>query len=562
MPLSRFRTNYALLCAHSGARPRQRSAGRGWRGRSVRSGRRSPQARPRMSGSSPRWVNPRCWAGASVAVLLFGWVVFTGAPADSKVLKPLPGFTLDSVSGPLPAAPPIPPITPPELSADSPALPASVPAAPQLSEISSLSNPASLANPPTPPLSGGAQDTLRVRPIALPPVAAAGPTESPMVRQASNVRVIEVRDGDSMARVFRRVGIDDPALVHQLAYASRHARQFRNISPGKQFHFHFDEHDALERVVYQVSALESYRAVRHAGGFATSHLRQQPAIHTNLKSGSIQNNFYLDGLRAGLSDKLIMELTEIFGWDIDFALEIRKGDRFTVLYEEQYLEGEWLGSGNILAAAFVNRGRIIRAVRYVDRAGRAAYYTPDGTSMRKAFLRTPLDVFRISSHFNLRRKHPILNRIRAHKGTDYAAPTGTPVKAAGDGKVLFAGHNGGYGKMIKLAHGQMYETRYAHLSRYARGIRKGSSVRQGQVIGYVGSTGLSTGPHLHYEFYVNGQVRNPVTVKLPNGKPIARAELQRFHELTKPVLAVLGNHALHPNYVNRAAKKPTSASDS
>ena len=351
-------------------------------------------------------------------------------------------------------------------------------------------------------------------------------------------RTITVKNGDSMSLIFDRAGLG-PSVVHQLAYESEHGSDFSNIMPGKQFHFYIDKENQLQKVVYEVCRLEKFEALKNETGFATRHIQLEPELFTSVKSGEIESSFYLDGLNAGLNDNLIMELANIFGWDIDFALEIRAKDRFSVVYEEKYFDGEFLGTGRILAAEFVNRGRTIRAVRYEDSAGKVSFYTPEGLSMRKAFLRTPLDVFRISSHFNLNRKHPVLNTIRAHKGTDYAAPRGTPVKAAGDGKVEFAGRNGGYGNMIQLKHSQSYETRYAHLTSFASGVRSGKWVQQGQIIGYVGSTGLATGPHLHYEFYVNGAVRNPVTVQLPDGDPIASSELANFKAATQPMLAML-----------------------
>ncbi len=374
-------------------------------------------------------------------------------------------------------------------------------------------------------------------PLRLDSDEQAGATESPALPGPEPLS-ITVRRGDSMSHIFERAGIG-PGLLHQLAYESAHGKHFRKILPGKTFLFHFDENNSVTRIIYEVSPLEYYEAIAGARGFTTSHHLRTPDIYTTLRHGEIHSSFYLDGLRAGLNDNQIMELASIFGWDIDFALEIRAGDQFSVLYEEKFLGGEYLGTGRILAAEFINRGKSIRALRYEDQSGKASYYTPEGLSMRKVFLRTPLDVFRISSHFNLKRKHPILNTIRAHKGTDYAAPRGTPIKAAGDGKVVFAGRNGGYGNMVKISHGQTYETRYGHLRGFATGIRAGKRVRQGQIIGYVGSTGLATGPHLHYEFYVNGSVRNPVTVKLPNGKPISASELPLFKASTAPMLTML-----------------------
>ena len=214
-----------------------------------------------------------------------------------------------------------------------------------------------------------------------------------------------------------------------------------------------------------------------------------------------------------------MELANIFGWDIDFALDIRAGDHFTVIYEERFLNGEKIGNGPILAAEFVNQGRSYKAIRYSDAGNRSDYYSPTGLSMRKAFLRTPVDFRRISSRFG-KRKHPILNRMRMHTGVDYAASRGTPIRAAGDGKVIHKGRKGGYGRTVIIQHGGRYSTLYAHMNSYRRGVYTGKRVKQGQIIGYVGSSGRATGPHLHYEFRVNGVHRNPLTVKLPSAKPI------------------------------------------
>jgi murein DD-endopeptidase MepM/ murein hydrolase activator NlpD len=235
-----------------------------------------------------------------------------------------------------------------------------------------------------------------------------------------------------------------------------------------------------------------------------------------------------------------MELANIFGWDVDFVFDIRQGDSFSLLFEDRYLEGEKLSPGNIVAASFTNRGKTYEAVRYTNSKGLSNYYTPQGLSMRKDFLRTPLDIFRISSGFNLRRKHPIHKKIKAHRGVDYAAPRGTPVYAAGDGKVIASGYSKANGNYVFVQHGQTYTTKYLHLNR--RKVRKGQTVRQRQLVGTVGSTGYATGPHLHYEFLVNGVHRNPRTVKLPQARPIAKGEKSSFEQATAPVLAKLAEH--------------------
>ena len=245
------------------------------------------------------------------------------------------------------------------------------------------------------------------------------------------------------------------------------------------------------------------------------------------------------GQRAGLSDGLIMQLADVFGWDIDFAQELRAGDTFTVVYDELYMDGERLREGDLIAAEFVNQGRVLRALRFTDSRGRSSYYQPDGKRMQKAFLRNPIDIVRITSGFSLGRKHPILNKIRAHKGVDYAAATGTPVRAAGDGTIEFRGTKGGYGRTVEIKHANGRSTLYAHLSRYGKGSAKGERVRQGQIIGHVGQSGLATGPHLHYEFRVNGSHVNPQRVKLPSAEPIAPEYREAFEAESAPLLAQL-----------------------
>lgn len=264
---------------------------------------------------------------------------------------------------------------------------------------------------------------------------------------------------------------------------------------------------------------------------------------TNHKTASahvtIETSLFLDGLDAGLSKELIMQLTDIFAWDIDFATNLRNGDYFTVVYEKKVVNGKETDTDEIIAAQFTNQGSTYTAVRYLDETGSTNYYTPDGQSMQKAFLSTPVDFARISSHFDLKRKHPILNKIRAHKGVDYAARTGTPVKTTGDGEVIFSGRKGGYGQVVIIKHGDHYESLYAHLSKFKKGLQVGSHVKQGDVIGYIGQTGLATGPHLHYEFHVDGVYRNPETVKLPNSLPISENLLADFKSQTQPFLAQL-----------------------
>jgi murein DD-endopeptidase MepM/ murein hydrolase activator NlpD len=262
------------------------------------------------------------------------------------------------------------------------------------------------------------------------------------------------------------------------------------------------------------------------------------STQTNTAHVSIETSLFLDGLEAGLSKELILQLTEIFAWDIDFATNLRPGDQFTIVYGKKIVGGKETDSDEIIAAEFVNQGVSYAAVRYIDESG-VSYYTPDGESMQRAFLSAPVDFIKISSPFDPHRKHPILNRIRAHKGIDYAARTGTPVKTTGDGIVTFCGRNGAYGQVVIIQHNDRYETVYAHLSNFKKGLTVGNHVKQSDVIGYVGQTGLATGPHLHYEFHVDGIYRDPETVKIPHSMPISNVALADFKAQTQTFFAQL-----------------------
>jgi murein DD-endopeptidase MepM/ murein hydrolase activator NlpD len=280
--------------------------------------------------------------------------------------------------------------------------------------------------------------------------------------------------------------------------------------------------------------------VREEAGFAAKMIDNPVQTRIRTATATIDSSLFEAAEAAGMSDTVALKLANVFAWDIDFVLDIREGDTFTAVYEQIYQDGKYLRDGEVLAAEFVNSGKVYRAVRFAPGdSGGASYYTPDGLALRKAFLRTPVEFTRVSSGFNPHRLHPILNTIRGHMGTDYAAPTGTPVHAASDGRVSFAGQRGGYGNALVLAHSNSVSTLYGHMSRFAKHIRVGTRVQQGDVIGYVGMTGLATGPHLHYEYLVNGVHKNPQTVRLPGAEPLPVVDLQRFHSQTAPLLAEL-----------------------
>jgi murein DD-endopeptidase MepM/ murein hydrolase activator NlpD len=348
----------------------------------------------------------------------------------------------------------------------------------------------------------------------------------------------EIQNGDSLASIFKKHDLS-ANLLHRIVHSSDTAKKLTDIRPGEILYVDLDDEQNFLGLRLQQNKVNSLKITAMGDGFEAAELSRDVEVRTNHVSGTIENSFYLAAKKAGLSEKLIMQMAGIFGWDIDFALEIRSGDQFTVIFEEDYLDGEKLRDGPILAAEFVNRGRSVRALLYTDDTGRSDYYSPDGHSMRKAFLRAPVDFRRISSRFTRERYHPVLGVKRPHRGVDYAAKTGTPVKAAGDGKIIHRGRKGGYGKTVIIKHGQTYTTLYGHLSRYNKKAKQGSKVKQGQVIGYVGSTGLATGPHLHYEFRVNGVHRNPLTVKLPAAEPIAKKYRADFQLKTQSLISQL-----------------------
>ena len=349
----------------------------------------------------------------------------------------------------------------------------------------------------------------------------------------------KVRSGDSLAKLFKRAGIK-PQQLDEMMKSGKAAKQLARIYPKDTLRILTDDNSNLLGLRYEIDH-ENYLMVERKDGALTTntfkHVIETRTAHAN---GVIDSSLFMAAQEAGISQNLIMELAGIFGWDIDFVLDIRKGDRFTVVYEELFRNGEKIKDGNILTAEFVNQGKTYQAVRYTNpENNRSEYFSADGKSMRKAFLRSPVNFTRISSGFTNRRYHPILHKFRSHKGTDYAAKRGTPIVASGDGKVIHKGRKGGYGRAIIIQHGTKYSTLYGHLNGYKRGLRVGSKVKQGQTIGFLGSSGLASGPHLHYEFRVNGVHRNPLTVKLPTAKPVPKRYLADFELITAPLLAQL-----------------------
>jgi murein DD-endopeptidase MepM/ murein hydrolase activator NlpD len=343
---------------------------------------------------------------------------------------------------------------------------------------------------------------------------------------------LTVQKGDNLAKIFARAGLSANEMQQVLA-ASPDAKSLTRIFPGQTLAFQLDDSGQLLALRHEESRLSATQVMRDQGSFVVEKVVREPSIETRFVDGEIESSLYKAAADAGLTDATILELAQIFGGVIDFVLDLRKGDHFSVLFEEKYLDGERVGNGAILAASFTNQGRTYTAYRYEFANGDIGYFSEDGVSMRKAFLRAPLDFTRVSSGFNMKRFHPILKVNRPHRGIDYSAPVGTPVYASGDGRIAQSSFTAPNGNFIVIQHGQQYQTKYLHLQK--RAVRVGERVRQGQLIGWVGSTGYSTGPHLHYEFLVNGVHRNPATIvdQLPRAATLDKKELQRFVATTR-----------------------------
>lgn len=334
-------------------------------------------------------------------------------------------------------------------------------------------------------------------------------------------QTLYVAAGDSLAKLFQRAGFSAQEL-HQLMQNAEIEQEMTALMPGDSLKLARDAAGRLAQLIYPISATETLHIQRQGNQFVAEKQVKQVDTRLNFASADIYSSFWNAGVDAGLTPNLIMELANIFGWDIDFALDIRKGDQFSILYEEQYLDGEYLRDGQIVAAEFINHGEVFRAIRYAD----GNYYAPDGHAMRKAFLRAPVNFKYISSNFNPRRLHPVTGKVRPHRGIDYVARRGTPIMASGDGKVIKSAYNRLNGNYVFIQHGARYVTKYLHLNK--RKVKKGQRVKQGQIIGTMGATGRVTGTHLHYEFLVNGVHRNPRTVSLPESKPIAKKARRKF----------------------------------
>ena len=350
----------------------------------------------------------------------------------------------------------------------------------------------------------------------------ANPLESAL--HEGNWMTETVRRGDTISHIFRRLGI---SIREALALVKlKDAAVLEKITPGEEIHvtkltpMDGTTRERLEKLKYELNQFTTLLVRRKDDGYVTDIVRREPEIHYRTSRATINSSLLGTARNAGIPFDVVYSFADILGWQVDFSRDLRKGDQFTVIFEELYLDGEKIGNGQVVAAELITMDRSLRAVRHVGDNGRVTYYAPDGEGIQGSFLRSPIKYARVTSSFSKRRLHPIQKIWKPHNGVDYGAPLNTPVHSTGDGVVIFIGSKNGYGRTIILRHGEQYQTLYAHLNHYRKGLRTGKRVEQGEVIGYVGKTGWATGPHLHYEFRVNGRHMDPLTVELPKSDPI------------------------------------------
>ncbi len=338
---------------------------------------------------------------------------------------------------------------------------------------------------------------------------------------------IKVDKNDTLIKILASNEVDNRFI--KALIKTKGSEKLADIKTGDFIEISFSKNKIPIEIFVTRNGLKGVLAELKDKSYSIKNHERVPEVLERFASVTIDESLYQSALKEGISDSVIMDLVYIFGWDIDFVFDIRSGDSFEILYEEYFYKGEKIKNGDIKAARFKRGKNIFSAIRFFSKvSGSKEYFSTRGENVKKAFLRTPVEFSYISSRYNLKRKHPVLNKIRAHTGVDYAAPTGTPVRSTSSGTVSFIGNKGGYGKLIEIKHSEDYSTRYAHLSKFNPRLSNGSKVDQGETIGYVGQTGLATGPHLHYEFRVGGNHTNPLTVKLPDAKPISEIEKKEF----------------------------------
>ena len=362
---------------------------------------------------------------------------------------------------------------------------------------------------------------------------------SEMPSSVENKRIHEVSKGESLSVIF-----EDKSVPLNTAYKIFNFDEndlLSSILPGDKMQFSYigDELISIEIIKDEINSI----LIKTKGEISIKKIEKKSQIIKSINKGVITNSFFKNASQIGIPDSIIMDFAYIFGWDVDFVFDVRKGDAFSVIYETDYSEGEKISSGDIIFAEFINKNNRYIAQRFFDDVQGKQYFNENGDNVKKAFLRAPLDFAYISSHFNPNRMHPILHKIKAHNGVDYAAKRNTPIMASGDGVISFVGRQSGYGRTIEIKHGGNIKTLYAHLEKFNKSLKVGSKVKQGNIIGYVGDSGQATGTHLHFEFW-QGQVRtDPIKVELPSAKPINKNQFPEFKSLLNDNLDMLSKYS-------------------
>lgn len=348
-------------------------------------------------------------------------------------------------------------------------------------------------------------------------------------------KIIKTRPKDTLASIFKNAGLNAKVL-QAVMLDSSYTKALAHLKPNEELQLLINNHSLVRMIIPYTST--QYLIIYRDGERYKSKIEQRKMnSHNHFTTATVSGSLYGTAKRMNIPFKLIRQMTEIFAWDINFAKDVKAGDKFTIIYKAFYIENKLISTGDIIAVSFRNRGTTFQAIRHTNRAGRSEYYSPQGTSLKKAFTRYPLHFSHISSSFSLGRYHPILHYTRAHKGVDLAARIGTPIQSTGDGRIEIIGRQNAYGNMIKIKHNNTYSTIYGHMLKFQKGLSKGGYVKRGQVIGYVGQTGLASGPHCHYEFHINNSPKNPTTINLPRGEAISSRELARFKANTNTLLA-------------------------
>ncbi len=382
------------------------------------------------------------------------------------------------------------------------------------------------------------QDKFTNVPLTLPDVEVdESQDELAKAAKKNDWTIVTTRPGDTLAGVFKRLGLSQQTLL-AVVTDNTYAKKLSGIKPNQQIQF-LIRNGVLEQLVLPLNATEVLVVSRKDNKYTSKINSREMNSHNQFLTATVQGSLYGTAQRLHLPFKLVHQMTDIFNWEIDFARDIRAGDQFSILYNAFYVDDKWVSTGDILAVSYTNRGVVHQAIRHEDATGNFDYFTPQGVSLKKAFSRYPIKFSHISSTFSLSRKHPILHYSRPHKGVDLAAPIGTPIHATGDGYIQVIGRQNDYGNMVKVSHNKTYSSIYGHLLKFQKGLTKGSRVKRGQVIGYVGQTGLATGPHCHYEFHVNQQPKNPTTIELPRSSPVSGRELLAFKAKAGTLLARL-----------------------